>query len=363
MFLIFLIPPWSRILRNQSSSSIHLLVCWFLVFHCFVTSTQKEPAFLVAGISHGACLAKLLFSITLCLSASSSEVSSLPVEERVRAFDLGWSAVTLCIPYARLAGLQSLSFYCRRIIMLSLSKRSSSSFSSTSQVSLFTLKHFTLLFKWIWILSLFICYLLYVYCRLHRQLCPWRWATHFIRISSADPARTSIFWWRRPERAFIFQMEIASPARSKATASSFAVKLPTWKSLVNAFEWVVILCQLIVCCVINVLLFLKASVPVELVVDCFIEPINSIGESSLADSFSKTFGVILRFYPKIDGVNCQVNIRGQQDRIELLKQAVASLSRITQTHLVSQIFLSASYTLHNLSSIFLVKFSCFLNFI
>ena len=115
--------------------------------------------------------------------------------------------------------------------------------------------------------------------------------------------------------------------------------------------------------VINVLLFLKASIPVELVVDCFIEPINSIGESSLADSFSKTFGVILRFYPKIDGINCQFNIRGQQDRIELLKQAVASLSRITQTHLVSQIFLSASYTLHNLSSIFLVKFSCFLNFI
>ena len=103
---------------------------------------------------------------------------------------------------------------------------------------------------------------------------------------------------------------------------------------------------IIVYCVINILLFLKASIPIEVVVDCFIEPINAIGESSLADSFSKAFGVILRFYPKIDGVNCQVNIRGQQNCIELLKQAVTSLGRITQTPLVSQFFLSVSYTLH-----------------
>ena len=206
------------------------------------------------------------------------------------------------------------------------------------------------------------CYFLFLkhlshvyYYRLHRQLCPLRWATRFIRTWSADPARTSISLWKKPERASISLIKIAYPASPKATASSFAVKLPTWKSLVNAFEWVVILCQLIVCCVINVLLFLKASVPVELVVDCFIEPINSIGESSLADSFSKTFGVILRFYPKSDGVNCQVNIRGQQDRIELLKQAVASLSRITQTPLVRKIFFSVSYKI--IYSVFQIEIS------
>ena len=99
------------------------------------------------------------------------------------------------------------------------------------------------------------------------------------------------------------------------------------------------LCQLCVCKSYykpNVAHFAKADIPVEVILDCCrIESVNSLGESSLTDYFTKTFGVALRFYPKIDGVNCQINIHGQQDRIELLKQAVAYLGQVTQTSVVS----------------------------
>ena len=85
-----------------------------------------------------------------------------------------------------------------------------------------------------------------------------------------------------------------------------------------------------------ILLFIaKVNVPVELFIDCCMEPILSIGESTLADYLSKNFGVILRLYPKIDGVNCQVNIRGQQDRMELLKQAFLYFGRLLLTPVVS----------------------------
>lgn len=72
----------------------------------------------------------------------------------------------------------------------------------------------------------------------------------------------------------------------------------------------------------------KMDVPVEFIIDCNVERVNSIGESSLIDYFSKTFGVLLRFYPKIDGVTCQVNIRGQHDRLQQLKDAVAYFGRV-----------------------------------
>jgi hypothetical protein len=78
----------------------------------------------------------------------------------------------------------------------------------------------------------------------------------------------------------------------------------------------------------------KADIPVEFIIDCNIERVNSIGESSLSDYFSKTFGVLMRFYPKIDGVSCQVNIRGQQDRLQLLKDAVTYFGRVTHTSVV-----------------------------
>ncbi|XP_046646996.1 protein bicaudal C homolog 1-like isoform X2 [Daphnia pulicaria] len=76
---------------------------------------------------------------------------------------------------------------------------------------------------------------------------------------------------------------------------------------------------------------IRADIPVEFIVDCNMERVNSIGESSLSDYFSKTFGVLMRFYPKIDGVSCQVNIRGQQDRLQLLKDAVTYFGRVTHT--------------------------------
>ena len=79
------------------------------------------------------------------------------------------------------------------------------------------------------------------------------------------------------------------------------------------------------------MIVIQASVPIEFFIECRTESLNSIGESALADYISKTFGAVLRFFPKIDGVNCQVNIRGQQDCLALLKRAVAYLSHITQT--------------------------------
>ena len=41
------------------------------------------------------------------------------------------------------------------------------------------------------------------------------------------------------------------------------------------------------------------DVPVEFIVDCRIERVKSKGASSLIDYFTKNFGVLLRFYPKI----------------------------------------------------------------
>ncbi|XP_045028339.1 protein bicaudal C homolog 1 [Daphnia magna] len=80
---------------------------------------------------------------------------------------------------------------------------------------------------------------------------------------------------------------------------------------------------------------IRADIPVEFVVDCSLERINSIGQSSLLQYFSTTFGVLLRFYPKIDGVDCQVNIRGQQNRVKHLKESVVYFGRLMHTSLES----------------------------
>ena len=83
-------------------------------------------------------------------------------------------------------------------------------------------------------------------------------------------------------------------------------------------------------------IILKAGVPVEFVVDCRTDRLSSFDESSLSDYFSKNFDVLLRFYPKIDGVNSQANIRGLQPRMDLLKKAVEYFGRMLQTSVVSQ---------------------------
>ena len=44
---------------------------------------------------------------------------------------------------------------------------------------------------------------------------------------------------------------------------------------------------------------LQKEVPVEFIVDCRLDQVQSRGESSLIDHFSSAFGVLLRFYPKI----------------------------------------------------------------
>lgn len=85
----------------------------------------------------------------------------------------------------------------------------------------------------------------------------------------------------------------------------------------------------------NVRQRIRMEVPVEFVVECRIDRVKAKGESSLIDYFSKTYGVLLRFYPKIDGVSCQVNIRGQHDRMDRLKEAIVQFCNITQTVLDS----------------------------
>ena len=78
------------------------------------------------------------------------------------------------------------------------------------------------------------------------------------------------------------------------------------------------------------------DIPVEIILDCSNERIASIGQMSLESFFSTTYGVLLRFYPKIDGLNCQVNIRGQHHRIQRLKEAVTFFVPMTQTQLVQK---------------------------
>ncbi|XP_046647006.1 protein bicaudal C homolog 1-B-like [Daphnia pulicaria] len=76
---------------------------------------------------------------------------------------------------------------------------------------------------------------------------------------------------------------------------------------------------------------IRADVPVEFIVDCNIERISSVGQTNLTHHFSSSFGVLLRFYPKIDGISCQVNIRGHQDRLQQLKDSVVYFGRLTDT--------------------------------
>ncbi|XP_046446042.1 protein bicaudal C homolog 1-like [Daphnia pulex] len=80
---------------------------------------------------------------------------------------------------------------------------------------------------------------------------------------------------------------------------------------------------------------IRMDIPVEIIIDCSNERIASIGQVSLESFFSTTYDVLLRFYPKIDGLNCQVNIRGQHHRIQRLKEAVTFFGRMTQTQLES----------------------------
>ena len=69
-------------------------------------------------------------------------------------------------------------------------------------------------------------------------------------------------------------------------------------------------------------------------IECRIERIDIIGQEKLLDHFSTVYGVLLRFYPKIDGINCQVNIRGQQELFGRLKEAVQQFCFLTQNVLV-----------------------------
>lgn len=69
-------------------------------------------------------------------------------------------------------------------------------------------------------------------------------------------------------------------------------------------------------------------------IECRIERIDIIGQPNLSEHFLRVYGVLLRFYPKIDGIHCQVNIRGQQELFGQLKEAVEQFCLATQNILV-----------------------------
>jgi len=76
---------------------------------------------------------------------------------------------------------------------------------------------------------------------------------------------------------------------------------------------------------------IRNAVPVEFIVECNEEAVNTLGKQSLSAHFHESYGVLLRFYPRIDGVVCQVNLRGTYDTAERLKEAVNHFCRITRT--------------------------------
>ena len=115
MLLIFLIHR-SRILRNQSLSPIsftRLLIFSFPLFCHLDTKRSRVPC--RWNFPWGLFSQMALFNHTMSFRLFFRSFE-LPVAARVRPVDLGRSAVTLCIPYVCLVGLQSLSFYSRRII-------------------------------------------------------------------------------------------------------------------------------------------------------------------------------------------------------------------------------------------------------
>jgi len=71
-------------------------------------------------------------------------------------------------------------------------------------------------------------------------------------------------------------------------------------------------------------------------VDCSIETVAVLGRQALYAHFKESYGVLLRFYPGIDGVSCQVNLRGSYEAVQRLKEAVHHFCRIARTFAVSR---------------------------
>ena len=85
------------------------------------------------------------------------------------------------------------------------------------------------------------------------------------------------------------------------------------------------------------LLVVQALIPVEFIVECNSDWIESVGRLFLVTQFGSMYGVLIRFYPKIDGLTYQVNIRGSLEQLDRLEEAVSHFSRLGKIDSVSRI--------------------------
>lgn len=65
--------------------------------------------------------------------------------------------------------------------------------------------------------------------------------------------------------------------------------------------------------------------------------VEAMDKSLLVSHFDARFGVLLRFYPKIDGVSCQVSIRGYRHSMQSLEDAVAYFCCLSQINHVQHL--------------------------
>jgi hypothetical protein len=81
-----------------------------------------------------------------------------------------------------------------------------------------------------------------------------------------------------------------------------------------------------------VFLFQQFLIPIEYVVECRTEVLDSYGRPALVKDFAILYGVLLRLNEKTMGScsHCSATIRGSQHEIGRLKEAVNHLMKLNQ---------------------------------
>ncbi len=87
--------------------------------------------------------------------------------------------------------------------------------------------------------------------------------------------------------------------------------------------------------VTNIIYQCQELIPVEFIVECRSDCVDALGRLFLVTHFGTIYGVLVRFYPKIDGLTYQVNIRGNKDQLSELSQAVAQFCHLGKIDPVS----------------------------
>lgn len=79
-------------------------------------------------------------------------------------------------------------------------------------------------------------------------------------------------------------------------------------------------------------LFQQFLIPIEYVVECRTEVLDSYGRPALVKDFAILYGVLLRLNEKTMGScsHCSATIRGSQQEIGRLKEAVNHLMKLNQ---------------------------------